>query len=106
MATGEKGPKGRRWSDRLVEKVKRLESDLDAERTKGGGRRKRARRPEAGRGGSADPLLEARRRWEEGFEGSPPPDEGRETPRGAALKVLRRVTEPVSRERSVHGERR
>ena len=57
MAEGGPRPKGRRWSDRLVAKVKKLEADLDRERSK------RPSRGSAGVGRSPDPLAEARQRW-------------------------------------------
>ncbi len=94
MAASEDRPKGRRWSDRLVQKVKKLESDLDAARRKKKAPMAAARRS-AGRGDSPDPLLEARRRWEEGFEASPPPEEDRGKPVTVSLRPLPALADPT-----------
>src|SRR5688572_10291822 len=87
MAGGKDGPKGRRWSDRLVEKVKKLESKLDTER-------KKKSRPAAGRGATSDPIAEARRRWEEGFHASPASDEGRPKPISVSLRPAPALADP------------
>jgi methylmalonyl-CoA mutase N-terminal domain/subunit len=88
MAAGSDGPKGRRWSDRLVRKVKRLEEKIESQR-------KGKARPAAGRGASSDPLVEARRRWEEGFQSSPPSDEGRPKPVTVSLRPSPPLADPT-----------
>jgi methylmalonyl-CoA mutase N-terminal domain/subunit len=93
MATNEGRPKGRRWSDRLVEKVKRLEKQVDAGRRKKGSPRA-ASRPGAGRGGTTDPVLEARRRWEEGFQSSPPSGVERPKPVTVSLRPSPLLADP------------
>ena len=94
MPASDDRAKGRRWSDRLVRKVKRLEADLDAARRKPG---KPGARPEprAARAGGSDPVLEARRRWEEGFAASPPADGEREKPVTVSLRPVPPLADPA-----------
>jgi methylmalonyl-CoA mutase N-terminal domain/subunit len=93
MATSDDRPKGRRWSDRLVDKVKRLEKDLESARRKKGSPRAAAR-PAAGRGGTSDPVQEARRRWEDGYQSSPPGDGDRPKPITVSLRPSPPLADP------------
>ena len=87
----ESGPrqKGRRWSDRLVAKVKKLEADLDRERSK------RPSRGPAGVGRSPDPLAEARQRWEEGFREAPAAGDGRPKHVTVSLRPIPALADPL-----------
>ncbi|HEU4395327.1 MAG TPA: methylmalonyl-CoA mutase family protein [Planctomycetota bacterium] len=90
-------PKGRRWSDRLVAKVKKLESDLDAERAKRKSAESKPAAPRraARRGASADPLADARRRWEQGFESAPEGKSDRPKPITVSLRPTPPLVDPV-----------
>ena len=59
------------------------------------GPRSPAPRPGAGRGATGDPVLEARRRWEEGFQASPPPEEGRPKPVTVSLRPSPPLADPT-----------
>jgi methylmalonyl-CoA mutase N-terminal domain/subunit len=95
MAAGESRPKGRRWSDRLVDKVKRLEADLDAERGKRKGKAPRGRAaPRESKPAATDRVAEARRRWEEGYAAAPPPDKDRPKPVTVSLRPVPPLADP------------
>ena len=77
MTTGGERPKGRRWSDRLVEKVKRLEGEVERARAGGGASPGAAPGRRATRAGSSDTLAQARHRRRQGLASYPPPGPAR-----------------------------
>ena len=71
-------------------------STRSASRPASGG--KSTARPRAGRGGTTDPLPDAHRRWEEGFEASPPRDSERGKAVTVSLRPVPALTDPTDLE--------
>ncbi|MCI0548618.1 MAG: methylmalonyl-CoA mutase family protein [Candidatus Rokubacteria bacterium] len=78
-------------------KVKKLEADLDRERTKkrGTGTGARSPRRSSAVGHSPDPLAEARQRWEEGFREAPPAADGRPRHVTVSLRPIPPLADPL-----------